>query len=65
MSEGRDYVWERNELIPAAVKFANESTGPKSRASSAVKWSAAWNSAFHGKMKELARKTGLTKKGGD
>jgi len=61
MIEGRHYIWERNELIPAAVKFADKSMGPKSMASSTIKWAAAWNSAFHGEMKKLARKKGLTK----
>ena len=29
MSDGRNYEWERNELIPAAVRFANKKAGPK------------------------------------
>ena len=32
MSEGGNYEWERNELIPAAVKYAKKKAGPREKA---------------------------------
>lgn len=61
MDSGRDYVTERNELIPAAVRYANRWAGLRCGRGEKAIWAAKWNNAFHVKMKRLAQKAGISR----
>ena len=56
----KTYEQERNALIPAAEKYADNLAGEKPRAAKADDpvlnaWTDKWNKAFHGKMNRLWR----------
>ena len=57
------YEIERDKLIPAAKKYANEKAGPKptKRTGRYNEWCNIWNFAFHSKMNDLAVEKGLTR----
>ena len=58
----RDYVRQRNRLIPQATIFANEKCGKDPSISTAAtreRWYFEWNTTFYKKMDELARENGL------
>ncbi len=54
--QNAEYVKQRNALIPSAVAFANQKAGANPLTNDDRD---AWNRAFHGKMNELARTTGV------
>ncbi len=54
--QNTEYVAQRNALIPAAVAFANKKAGKYPQSNDERD---AWNRAYHGKMNDLARATGI------
>jgi len=54
--QNTEYVAQRNALIPSAVAFANKKAGKNPQSNDDRD---AWNRAFHGKMNDLVRTTGV------
>lgn len=54
--QNAEYVTQRNALIPSAVAFANKKAGKNPQSNDDRD---AWNRAFHGKMNDLVRTTGV------
>ena len=55
----RKYEKARNELIPAAVIYANERNGAHAPTADTYTWYNAWNMSFLGEMDRMARESGL------
>ncbi len=54
--QNAEYVKQRNALIPSAVAFANQKAGDNPQSNEDRE---TWNRAFHSKMNDLARATGI------
>lgn len=57
----KEYVRERNKLIPHAVKHADEVVGEQKWGESDASWALRWNRAFLDEMDRLAEAENLTR----
>ena len=57
-----EYIKARDNLIPIAERFANETAGTSPRPNEFhEEWAAQWSLTFHDKMDSLAKEQGLVK----